>query len=306
MDQEQSKRIYHQRIHAVQDYIDQHITEPITIAELANAAGFSVYHFERIFKSIVHEPLFRYVNRIKLERAAYHLIYRRDMTVTDISGYLGFTDSAVFSRTFKNYYHMSPTAYREHFSKNCKDLLKISFYNEEISECNKKLNQVNGQIEVVSRKDRMVAYLRYTGSYRNLSEWYPKSFDQLMDFVQENHLYPDGELPFLSIYHDNPAFTIPDQLRTSVGILLPDGFNIKAEEHIQYMMLPGGKYVVGHFYLPSDEYSDAWDYMYEEWMTNSGYQPKDALPFEIYRNNPSTDPLRKSRVDIYLPIIPLI
>lgn len=50
------------------------------------------------------QPLSHYINRIKLEKSAFLLIHRKDMNITDIAYHIGFTDSAVYSRAFKNYY----------------------------------------------------------------------------------------------------------------------------------------------------------------------------------------------------------
>ena len=113
MENKQSRNEYVRRIHKVQDYIESNIDSSLSIEELADVAGFSKYHFHRIFKGIVDEPLSRYVNRLKLERATNLLTYRSDMTITDIAYHFGFTDSAVFSRTFKNYYGVSPSQYRD-------------------------------------------------------------------------------------------------------------------------------------------------------------------------------------------------
>lgn len=128
MENKQSRNEYVRRIHKVQDYIESNIDSSLSIEELADVAGFSKYHFHRIFKGIVDELLSRYVNRLKLERATNLLTYRLDMTITDIAYHFGFTDPAVFSRTFKNYYGVSPSQYRNHNSKNCKDVRRTSQY----------------------------------------------------------------------------------------------------------------------------------------------------------------------------------
>ena len=64
---------YLRRIHKVQDYIEEHIGQPLSIEELSRAAGFSKYHFSRIFQGILREPLAHYVNRIRMERALFYL-----------------------------------------------------------------------------------------------------------------------------------------------------------------------------------------------------------------------------------------
>lgn len=59
---------YIRRVHKVQDYIENHIEKSLSIEELANVAGFSKYHFSRIFQGMLHEPLAHYVYRIRMER----------------------------------------------------------------------------------------------------------------------------------------------------------------------------------------------------------------------------------------------
>lgn len=122
---------YIRKIHKVQDYIEDHLGQALSIEELSNAAGFSKYHFSRIFQGILNEPLAHYVNRIRMENALFLLAHRADKNITDISYELGYTDSAVFSRAFKNYYGTSPREYRNEYSKNCKDSFLLSEYNKD-------------------------------------------------------------------------------------------------------------------------------------------------------------------------------
>ncbi len=68
------------------------------------------------------------------------------------------------------------------------------------------------------------------------------------------------------------------------------------------MKLEAGLYAVGHFRIQAEQYPDAWNYMYQEWLTCSGYVPRNAAPFEVYRNDPSTDKNHINEVDIYVPI----
>ncbi len=89
------------------------------------------------------------------------------MTITDIAYHFGFTDSAVFSRTFKNYYGVSPSQYRNDNSKNCKDVRRTSQYNE----CKK----VRGNVEIVTADDINVAYIRHIGTYGELTIAFPKN-----------------------------------------------------------------------------------------------------------------------------------
>lgn len=280
MENKQSRNEYVRCIHTVQDYIESNIDSSLSIEELANVAGFSKFHFHRIFKGIVDERLSRYVNRLKLERATNLLTYRLDMTITDIAYHFGFTDSAVFSRTFKSYYGVSPSQYRNHNSKNCKDVSETSQYNE--------CKRVRGDIEIVTVDDINVAYIRHIGTYEELTIAFPKMIEKLLRYAA------------LQNYHE---FTEDYHLRTSLCITIPNESAVEPSD-IGIMVIPSGKYAVGHFEIFEDDYKGAWDFIYGEWLPNSGYKPRDSYPFEVYKNDPKQHPKHKHIVDIYVPIEP--
>ncbi|MFL8801798.1 MULTISPECIES: GyrI-like domain-containing protein [unclassified Clostridioides] len=305
MTSSKSKTEYLNRICKVQDYIEEHLHEPLSLDELSNIAGFSKFHFHRIFKAIEKETLSQYVNRLKLENATAFLIHRTDMTITDIAHYFGFTDSAIFSRAFKNYYKISPIKYRNNYSKNCKEPYKISQYNRSISKpkC-KNTREVKGEIEILELNDMNTVYTRYTGSYGNLTNTFPKLLEKLFTYVSEQNLIELDNTKILAIYHDNPQFTQEHQLRTSICMTIPDNKIVKENDNIGNMIIPSGKYLVGHFDISKHEYSDAWDFMYNEWLSNGNYKLRSSFPFEVYLNNPNNHPQNRHLVDIYLPIEP--
>lgn len=304
MTNSQSKKEYLRRIHKVQDYIETHLYDLLSLEELANVAGFSKFHFHRIFKAVVEESLSHYVNRLKLESAMHLLIHRSDMTITDIAYHFGFTDSAIFSRTFKNHYRVSPTCYRNEYSKNCKDPYKISQYNKGVSkiECKSKGNSVYGNVEILMIDNMKVIYIRHMGTYKNLAITFSDMVEKLLKYANEQNLIEFEKTKFLTIYHDNPEFTKEEQLRTSLCMTIPDRIIIEENSDIGTMIIPSGKYVVGHFEIFQSQYSEAWDFMYGEWLSNSGYKPSEAFAFEVYLNDPNTHPENKHLVDIYLPI----
>ncbi|KMP95725.1 AraC family transcriptional regulator [Bacillus cereus] len=295
MESKQSRNEYLRRIHKVQDYIESNIDSSLSIEKLADIAGFSKFHFHRIFKGIVDEPLSRYVNRLKLERATNLLTYRLDMTITDIAYHFGFTDSAVFSRTFKNYYGVSPSQYRNDNSKNCKDVRGIPQYNE----CKK----VRGNVEIVTADDINVAYIRHIGTYGELTIAFPKMIEKVFHYAAKQNYHVFDDTKVLTIYHDHHEFTEEYHLRTSLCITIPDASAVETND-IGIMVIPSGKYAVGHFEIFQDEYKGAWDFIYGEWLQNSGYKPRDSYPFEMYKNDPRRHPEKKHIVDIYVPIEP--
>lgn len=93
----QAKSEYVQRIDRVIDYLRGNLDRPVKLAELANVACFSEFHFHRIFGAVSGETLNNFTNRLRLEKAARLLRYS-EQSLTDIALDCGFSSSATFSR----------------------------------------------------------------------------------------------------------------------------------------------------------------------------------------------------------------
>ncbi|MEM9195027.1 MAG: GyrI-like domain-containing protein [Myxococcota bacterium] len=106
------RREYTERINRVLDYIDTHLAEELSLAKLAEIAHFSPYHFHRIFRAMMDEPLSQYVQRVRLSHAAAQLALNVDRSVTEIALDHGFSSTASFGRAFRQAFGQSPTEFR--------------------------------------------------------------------------------------------------------------------------------------------------------------------------------------------------
>jgi AraC-like DNA-binding protein len=89
---------YLSRINRVIDHIDANLDKELRLEQLARIANFSPYHFHRIFKALVGEPLNQFIQRIRLERAAAKLIDQPKLSITEIACDTGFSSSSSFAR----------------------------------------------------------------------------------------------------------------------------------------------------------------------------------------------------------------
>jgi AraC family transcriptional regulator len=103
---------YTQRIDRVIDYLRGNLDRPVKLAELADVACFSEFHFHRIFKAVSGEPLNSFTNRLRLEKAARLLRYS-GKSLTDIALDCGYSSSSTFSRAFRSGYDTSPSQFRK-------------------------------------------------------------------------------------------------------------------------------------------------------------------------------------------------
>ncbi len=104
---------YISRINRVLDYIERNIDREFTLDELASVAFFSKYHFHRIFNALMGETLFDFIQRTRVEKGAGLLLKNSKTTVTTVAYACGFSSHSLFTRTFKKYFNMSPSRWRE-------------------------------------------------------------------------------------------------------------------------------------------------------------------------------------------------
>ena len=65
---------YDKRVNRVIDHIREHLAEELSVAGLARVAGFSPFHFHRVFKALTGETLFGFVQRRRLAPLARILL----------------------------------------------------------------------------------------------------------------------------------------------------------------------------------------------------------------------------------------
>jgi AraC-like DNA-binding protein len=96
------------------DLADSRYFEPLTVRDLARAAGLSPAHFSREFRRAFGEPPHQYLLSRRLERAAA-LLRNTDRPVTEICFAVGLTGLGSFTTSFGRLYGQSPAAYRASF-----------------------------------------------------------------------------------------------------------------------------------------------------------------------------------------------
>ena len=93
------------------DLADSRYAEPLTVADLARAAGLSAAHFSREFKRAFGESPHQYLLTRRLERAAA-LLRVTDWPVADVCFAVGGGSVGSFTASFSRIFGATPTAYR--------------------------------------------------------------------------------------------------------------------------------------------------------------------------------------------------
>ena len=94
-------------------FIEEHLSENISLAQLAEAAGnVSRYHFSRLFKQSTGYSPYHYLVRRRVRQAQSMLRSQNRLSIGEIAFLCGFSDQSSFSRVFRQVSGCTPKAYR--------------------------------------------------------------------------------------------------------------------------------------------------------------------------------------------------
>jgi len=317
---------YISRINGVIDYIEANMGRELTLEELAATAGFSKFHFHRIFFSFVGETIFHFIQRLRLEKGAALLLNEPGKPVTDIALECGFAGSSSFAKSFRKHFGVSAKEWRQREGlpsgnpgqTKSKQRQMESNGGQELSPASVYIEYVNNTqrwrfvmdkeketrtVDVKDLPEMSVAYVRYVGPYKGDGQLFERLFGQLFRWAAPRNLLNSPDVKTLIIYHDDPEITEEEKLRVSVCLTVPPETSVEGE--IGKMVIPAGKYALARFELGVDEYQQAWDWVFSTWLPESGYLPDDRPCFELCHNDPQTHPEGKSIVDICIGVKPM-
>ncbi len=101
----------HVYIQKALDYIEENLTQDLNTALLAQVAGYSKYHFLRIFKSLLHLTPADYIRKRRISEIVFRMA-TENRPIADIAFEFGFNSKENFVRAFKREHHILPTDYR--------------------------------------------------------------------------------------------------------------------------------------------------------------------------------------------------
>lgn len=106
--------------HSIQsaiDYIENNYISPVTVEYLASLCALSPSRFFTKFKKATGYSPIAYKNKVLINHVAQSLLANKEKTVEEIADEYGFNSSVYLRRLFKEYFHVSPTAYKKTSTK---------------------------------------------------------------------------------------------------------------------------------------------------------------------------------------------
>jgi AraC-like DNA-binding protein len=96
---------------ALNQYMGSHLDERMTLADMAAKVHMSRSHFSREFRRYTGVSPVEYFIRLRLQTAV-SLLADRNRTISEIAKEVGYDDTFLFTRQFKQRYFVSPREYR--------------------------------------------------------------------------------------------------------------------------------------------------------------------------------------------------
>lgn len=279
-----TKEEYAKRINMVIEYIGRNLDREINLDELSQVSKFSIYHFHRIFRAMVGEPVGAFVVRMRVETAARLLRYT-SLSVQDIAYNVGYNVPSSLTKVFRQFYNISPIEYRN--NKNY-IIMKPLQLNSDV-----KLRSPR----IIGLEPKKAIYVRLQGNYQTID--YCGAYTKLWAFVKENKLFTAG-IEHLTASYDDPKVTETEKLRTDVCLVVHKPAEPKGE--IGVREIAGGRFAVFTYIGPYKNLYTIFNAIYGKWLPESGYRLRMEQGFEKYLNNPDNTPEEKLKTEIYIPI----
>jgi AraC family transcriptional regulator len=266
------------RIARAMAHLAAHPDRTPSLAELADIAAFSPWHFHRAYRSLTGETPAETLSRLRLSRAAAALI-RSDAPMAAIARQAGYGSTAAFTRAFREALGIPPGAYRNRAGIGAPILEETTMQD----------------ITITTTPAMHLAVLPHRGAYGGIGP----VFDQLMAWAGARGLI-GAQTRFIGLYLDDPH-TVPEaDLRSFAGLTVPRGTPLEAG--MQSRDVPELRCARLRYQGPYAEIEAAYDRLYGEWLPASGEQPADHPGFEDYLNDCRSLPPAEWLTDIFLPL----
>jgi len=107
---------YHkdETVHQIQQYIDGHFTDSLSIAEICDKFGVTHRTLIRRFKSSTGMTPLDYIQRVRLNAASKYLV-QTNKTIDEITHAVGYSDISSFTKLFKKHMGLSASHYRARY-----------------------------------------------------------------------------------------------------------------------------------------------------------------------------------------------
>lgn len=281
---------YARRIKRVLDYIEKHLDDDLSVAALSAVAHFSPYHFHRQFSAYTGIGVGRLVQLLRLRRASQQLVFNPKASITDIAFDAGFANAESFTRAFRKATGQTPSAFRK--QPEWSPWQVTTTLNPNLMQ---RQEHANMKVEIIDFPETLVAALEHRGPEH-------QTYNTTKQFIawRQANGYPPGRGKTYGVHYTDPVTTLPEDYRLDICLSVhapvapnPQGVVTKT--------IPGGRCAcVRH--VGSRHHIHPADWLYREWLPQSGEELRDFPIFFHYVNVGPEVKEHEMITDVYLPL----
>lgn len=257
---------YSRRLQRVAEHIWAHLDEPMDLAELAEIACFSPFHFHRIYRATMGETVAETLVRLRLMRAARQLAHEQ-VPIVEIARRAGYGSTAAFSRAFRASYGRPPSAFRAD-KADCAETALLT----------PAAGAASMKVEIQILGPMRLAYVPHKGPPQTVG----RAFDRLMAWAGPRGLTLPAHWG-VAVWTGDMINTPPEDQAAIAGLTV--GPEVQADETVAIYEVPGGRHAVVLYKGPFVHIGRAHDLLFA-WLPASGEEPADRPLFEINFNDP--------------------
>ena len=298
------------------DYILLNLAEPLSLARVAEIAGFSTFHFHRIFRSMTGESLNEFIKRVRLERSVSLLTQsvrsrKKRKTLTEIAFACGFSSSSDFSRCFRQRYDVSPSqfdveSFRERQRDTWHSAIEMPAQRYRLDPLTPGGNTDEFQVSLKELPPRSVAYLRVADSYRPNAV--VDAASEMLGWAEDEGL---ADSQWLGYMWDDPEVVAHELCRYDIAVEVPTDFRARHDAMANQTGLASN---IGSFEFPAmtvvevpvcgpiELEMQALDWLFGTWLPASDYVPADHPSFEAWMGLPFEHGLEHFELNIQIPV----
>lgn len=270
---------YRKHIQRVIAYIEENLTTDMDNVSLAAIAGYSEYHFLRLFKEAVKLTPMDYIRKRRLTEIVKQMM-KSNRSASDIAFEYGFNSKENFTRAFKAEHKILPTEFRT--SKNSLKLYERIVFDEPAWRIEPQIITLPS-FELVTYQSDESRPPSFWNKY-NAKKWSLKlsGGEVVEDFGVSSW---NDERNHLDYFIGIPKEQAHGDLSGTITLNIAGGLYALFETP-----------VATHFDFVSTIHQ-TWDYIYDVWLPASGYSKADGYEFESYMEDSRTFSEK-----IYIPI----
>lgn len=263
------------------------------LAELAAVAGWSPFHFHRVFRAATGSTVARYVQEVRLHRAAFRLAFRPDDALTDIALDAGYATPDAFARAFRRRCGQSPGSFRRAPQWARWSCMSVPTSHEDTMAAHDDRDTL---VTIETRDDQPIALLVHCGPPQAI----PATIQRFIAWRRRAGVVPPAS-PTFNLLYDDPGEVPPEAFRMGLAAGMRSPMPC-ADGEVVPAMIAGGRVAVLRHVGDEASLGRAIDWLYRDWWPRSGASLRDApLYLQRVRFYPDV-PADRAETHVMLPL----